>query len=141
MKSEIAKLNKDEILQKTKGYKKISYEELSKQPFMLQPYMKTLKISDARLRFKLKTFMTPTIQMNFPSDSEFADQLWTCTGCANIGSTDQPSGVAGQRDTQTHVLICPGYAELRQSMNLDEDSDLVKYFSLVIKRRLDIEDC
>ena len=141
VKSEIAKLNKDDILQKTKGYKKISYEELSKQPFMLQPYMKTLKISDARLRFKLKTFMTPTIQMNFPSDSEFADQLWTCTGCANIGSTDQPSGVTGQRDTQTHVLICPGYAELRQGMNLDEDSDLVKYFSLVIKRRLDIEDC
>ena len=53
----------------------------------------------------------------------------------------QPSGVTGQRDTQTHVLICPGYAELRQGMNLDEDSDLVKYFSLVIKRRLDIEDC
>ena len=41
VKSEIAKLNKDDILQKTKGYKKISYEELSKQPFMLQPYMKT----------------------------------------------------------------------------------------------------
>ena len=85
--------------------------------------------------------MTPTIRMNFPSDPEFSDQLWTCIGCANFDITDQPGGVTGKRDTQTHVLVCPGYTELRLGMNLDEDSDLVKYFSLVIKQRLDTDDC
>ena len=122
-----------------KGYKKISYHEYAKQPFQLQAYMKTLNIAQARLRFKLKTSMTPTVRMNFPSEVEFSDQLWTCTGCSDV--PDRSGGVIGRRDTQTHIMVCPGYDDLRQDMNLDEDRDLVKYFSMVIKRRLDTDDC
>ena len=139
VKNEINKLNKNEILEKMKGYKKVSFEEYAKQPFQLQNYMKTLNISQARLRFKLKTSMTPTVRMNFPSDAEFTDQLWTCTGCSDL--TDMAGAMMGRRDTQTHIMACPGYDDLRQDINLEEDRDLVKYFSLVIKRRLDTDNC
>ena len=44
-----------------------------------------------------------------------------------------------ERDTQSHVMICPGYEDFRENMNLDEDRDLVKYFSKVIKSRLELE--
>ena len=139
VKAEINKLNKNDILEKMRGYKKISYHEFAKQPFQLQAYMKTLNIAQARLRFKLKTSMTPTVRMNFPSDVEFSDQLWTCTGCSDV--PDRSCGVIGRRDTETHIIVCPGYDDLQQDMNLDEDRDLVKYFSMVIKRRLDTDDC
>ena len=129
VKAKINKLNKNNILEKRKGYKKISYHEYVKQPFQLQAYLKTLNITQARLRFKLKTSMTPTVRMN----------RWTCTGCSDV--PDRSGGVIGRRDTQTHIMVCPGYDDLRQDMNLDEDRDLVKYFSMVIKRRLDTDDC
>ena len=77
--------------------------------------------------------------MNFPSDVEFSDQLWTCTGCSDV--PDRSGGVIGRRDTQTHIMVCPGYDDQRQDMNLNEDRDLVNYSPLVIKRRLETDDC
>ena len=79
--------------------------------------------------------MTPAIMMNFPSDQGFANQLWTCPGCRD----DQAGGeVVGSRDTQQHVLVCPGYAQLRMDNDLSKDTDLVHYFAQVIKLRLDV---
>ena len=75
--------------------------------------------------------------MNFQSDAEFASQFWTCSGCAD---GDRAKEVVGCRDTQQHVLICPGYAEFREGKNLNVDKDLVKYFSQVIKLRQDEDD-
>ena len=139
VKAEILKLNKARVLQKMIGYKKINYEKHLNEPYQLQPYLKNLNIADARLRYKLKTHMTPTIMMNFPSDVKFSEQLWTCTGCGN--GSDKADGQAGdRRDTQTHIMICPGYADLRMDKNLGEDQDLVRYFSQVIKKRMETED-
>ena len=73
MKKAIYEANREEILnQMKKLYKKIKYENFCKDPHQIQPYMKELRISDARLKFKIKTGMTPTIQMNFMSDQEFS---------------------------------------------------------------------
>ena len=76
--------------------------------------------------------MTPTVKMNFPSDEEFTKQLWACSGCDSVGG----EGI-GSRDTQQHIMVCPGYAELREGIDLENDRDLVKYFSKVIKQRQD----
>ena len=84
--------------------------------------------------------MATSIMMNFPSDVKFSEQLWTCTGCGD-GSDKADGQVGGRRDTQTHIMICPGYADLRLDKNLEEDKDLVKYFSQVIKKRLETEEC
>ena len=81
--------------------------------------------------------MTPTVRMNFPSDAEFANQLWTCSGCYS-GKTG--GEVVGCRDTQAHIMVCPGYAELRQDKNLEDDRDLVNYFALIIKKRLETDN-
>ena len=117
------------------SYKKINYDHLTEEKFERQPYISKLNISEARLRFKLKAKMTPTIQMNFPSDSEFAANMWTCTGCTDNNSRGDT--VVGSRDTPQHVMICPGYAELREDINFDDDRQLVRYFQQVIKQRLE----
>ena len=134
IKGKIAEMNKDDILHQIRSsYTTLNYEQYAKDTFKRKSYLAALNISEARMRFKINAGMTPTVKMNFPSDVGFANQLWTCAGC-----TDGEIGgeVAGCRDTQQHVLICPGYAELRQDKNLDDDRDLVHYFSQVIKRRL-----
>ena len=122
------------------GYKKISYEKHLNEPYQLQPYLRTLNIADARLWFKLKTHLAPSNMMNFPSDVTFFEQLLTCSGCGD-GSDKADGQVGGRRDTQIHILICPGYADLRMDKNLETDKDLVKYFSQVIKKRLETEEC
>ena len=140
VKAEISKMNKAKIVQNMIGYKKICYEQHLNEPYKLQPYLKTLNIADARLRFKLKTHMAPSIMMNFPSDVRFSEQLWTCTGCGDDGSDKADGQVGGRRDTQTHIMICPGYADMRIDKNLEDDKDLVRYFSQVIKKRMDTDE-
>ena len=39
-----------------------------------------------------------------------------------------------------HVMICSGYAGLREDKDLDDDKDLVRYFSQFIKRRQENDD-
>ena len=43
----------------------------------------------------------------------------------------------GSRDTQCHVMVCPGYQEFRENRDLSQDKDIVEYFKKVIKHRLD----
>ena len=121
------------IISQSSSYKKINFEHLSEEKFERQSYLTNLNISEAHLRFKLKAKMTPTIQMNFPSDAEFASNLWTCSGCTDNAMGDK---VVGSRDTQQHGMVCLGYADCRENKNLDDDRQLVTYFQHMIKHRL-----
>ena len=68
--------------------------------------------------------------MNFMSDTAFAKNMWTCTGCRKDDSEE-----TWKKDTQEHILICPGYSELRLNKDLTSDGDLVRYFREVILLR------
>ena len=95
--------------------------------------MVSLNLYNARLRFKIRSKMTPTIQMNFKNDPVYKANLWTCLGCARVNdSFVDPSC----KDTQAHVLACEGYEDLREGKNLNDDKDLFEYFSAVITRRM-----
>ena len=37
---------------------------------------------------------------------------------------------------QSHIVHCDGYADIRKGKNLENDQDLVDFFSAVIRRRL-----
>ena len=137
VKCKIYEMNKCEIVSEMKSSQKMKDLDFDNIKFERQPYLLTLNLSEARMKLKINAFMTPTIKMNFPSDTEFTNQFWTCSGCAGSDGdgVGGGSGVAGRRDTQQHVLICPGYAELRDGIDLENDRDLVKYFTQVINRR------
>ena len=122
----ITQKNKTDLLETVKGkYKKISYEELSKEQFELKPYIKQLNMSLARDKFRLRSKMTRTVKFNFPSDKKFKADMWRCWHCPSI-------------DSQAHVRVCPAYHELRHDKDLNNDKDLVLYFRQVIKLRDDM---
>ena len=139
VKTKILQMNKDAIIEQSLPYKKINFKNCADEKFERRDYIKTLNISDARLKFKIQAKMTPTIQMNFQSDAEFASNLWTCSGCKDMDNAIGDK-VVGNRDTQQHVMVCPGYAEYRENKNLDDDGHLVKYFQQVINQRLESDD-
>ena len=63
-----------------------------------------------------------------------------CTGCGD--GSDKADGQVGGHPDPHHDLpwvMVYWYADLRMDKNLDEDKDLVKYFSQVIKKRLETE--
>ena len=122
IKAKILELNEAELVEQSQTYKKIDF---TGSKFICQNYLREMHCNDARSFFKLKTQMMPTVQMNFMRNPEFAKNLWTCQGC----------GV--QKDSQAHIIVCPGYANLRTNRNLNSDGDLVDYFREVIRTRLE----
>jgi len=121
------KLNEDDLLTQTRNYKKLDYNLLKLEKCETKKYMVSLNLFNARLKFKIRAHMTPTIQMNFKNDPVFKANLWMCLGC------DRKT-----EDSQTHVLECNGYADLRDGKDLESDKDLVAFFAGVIARRMNL---
>ena len=78
LKMTIRQQNKSELLEMSKGYKKISPDFLSENAFGVHNYFKTLTVSQARLRLKLAAQMTPRVATCFPSDKSINFQCVAC---------------------------------------------------------------
>ena len=91
VKRQIWQMNKEEILEKMKTYKKIEYQKFENRRFEPQPYLKLMSPANVRLRFTIWAKMTPTVRMNFRNNREYRDSGWTCPDCQSL-------------DTQEHVV-------------------------------------
>ena len=81
-----------------------------------------MTVSSAITFFAARSFMLPTIQWNFKGNPKFRDNNYLCK--------------CGDRDTQSSLITCPSYKHLRDGLNIvDSDSDLVRYYQLVIQER------
>ena len=61
------------------------------------------------------------IKMNYYA--KYTEDLWRCDSCLSA------------IETQSHVLYCPAYTELRKGKNLESNEDLTEYFKKVLKIR------
>ena len=96
VKENIALMNKSELLDMMKCYKKLDHKTFGSEKFELKPYFKKLNLTQARQKFQLRCFMTRTVKLNYPSDPRFARDLWTCWQFTKM-------------DSQSHIVICEGY--------------------------------
>ena len=108
VKKKMKEVNKEDILKQMKVSKKLPVDQLKTEAFSMKSYLSELNKEDARLRFKINSAMTPNVKMNFQSDPEYTRDMWRCSGCL---AEDNPMG---NRDTQLHVTVCPGYGEYRR---------------------------
>ena len=99
---------------------------MKNEEYGLKPYIEEVKMTDARLHFRIRTRMLK-FKMNQPSDFHNKSSLWQCEGCGNV-------------DSQSHILWCPSFSDLREGKSLSSDKDLVDYFRkvLFIREKLDI---
>ena len=90
--------------------------------FECTKYIQTLPITKARTLFKHKYSMTEKVKMNFKGDQNFERLLWKCYKCQN-------------QDTESHLLWCSGYSDLRQGIDLADDNDLCSYLQKIVQLR------
>lgn len=135
VREKINEKNKNELLEEVKKYKKLSYEQLSKEEYERKPYLHMLTLINSQLRMKLRGMMTPTVRMNFKNDPLFAQEMWSCPDCRVPGSA------SGTPDTETHIMVaCPANEALRGNRDLTNDRELAEFFRAVIERRQSRKD-
>ena len=101
-------------------YKKL--ESVKNDHFTELPeYMNEKSLDNARMAFRIKTEMVNKIKMNFKGS--YKNNL-TCDKC-----------MAEQNETQCHAMLCPGWAEQREGLDLNQMSDMVKFFTRLLQEK------
>ena len=60
--------------------------------------------------------------MNFRNDKNYSKDLWKCNKCGNI-------------DTESHLLWCSKYENIRENLDLNQNKDLCKYLLKILSLR------
>ena len=96
-------------------------EEMKKEEYEEKDYLSNLSMEKARMLFRVRT-KTFHCKFNQSSDKSNKESLWQCRACGYI-------------ETQSHIIHCPAYKDLREGKSLDSDEDLAEYFQKVLKVR------
>ena len=126
----IEEQNYKDLMTEIKRYKKLSYDELSKEEFEVKSYLKELKLTEARTMMRIRAKMVNTVKFNFQSDPQFTSENWKCS----CKGEDSPI------ESQEHLQLCPIYEDLRCKFDVDSDLGIVQYFDAVLQRRQEKED-
>ena len=92
------------------------------ESFETKEYLKKMNIADARVNFKLRSQMVD-VKFNYKHDPRYTKDLWKCDSCESA------------IESQSHILWCPSYSDLRVGKNINNDQDLVNYIKQVMKIR------
>ena len=101
--------------------------DVSNEKFGCIKFIQNLPLSKARTYFKHKYSMTEHIKMNFKGNQDFERALWKCKYCHN-------------QDTEIHLLWCSQYKNLRENIDLNNDSELCQYLQEIYKQRSNEEN-
>ena len=61
---------------------------------------------------------------NFPGHRKYESTGWQCQAC-----------VGQVREVQDHLILCPGYTDLLGDRDINNNMEMVEFYSLVIARR------
>ena len=102
------------------GYKKL--EAIKNDDFSELPdYMNEKSLENARMAFRIKAGMVNRIKMNYKGSYK---QNLKCEKCE-----------IGENETQCHAMICSGWAEQREGLDLERMSDMVIFFRGLLEEK------
>ena len=125
IRAKVNQKNKHDLLEQIRSYKKLDYFKLSNEKYEIKPYLSEMTVSMACTCFAVRTCMLKTVQMNYKHKPEYAANQWKC--------------VCGEPDLQAHLQSCRSSLHLQEGLNMQRDTDIVKFYQLVIKERTDHE--
>ena len=118
-----ALLNKNSIELKKEIGELSKVKEFKDEDFQQKEYFKNLSLKEARTIFKHRSKMTQYVKRNYPNEPKYRKELWKCISCqSNI-------------DTQSHILWCHAYKDLRKDKDINSDKDLATYIQEVLEIR------
>ena len=116
----IKEANEQQLRSDSERYKKLNWES---EKYEKKEYIDNMNVEQIRLMFRYRTQMFEGAKFNFKNTKEYQESLWLCDSCETAISTN------------THVLWCEAYHDLREGLNLESDLHLVEYLSKVMKIR------
>ena len=106
------------------GYSKL--EVMKREAYEEKTYLKEMPMYNARINFSLRARTFPC-KMNTMNNPKFKADMWRCDSCESC------------IDSQSHILYCPAYKELREGRTLSSDDDIVSYFRDVLAIRIKLD--
>ena len=125
VKKSIREKNKNDLIKEMEKLDKV--KEYSKENFELKNYFKILNLEEARNIFKFRSKMTQYVKRNYSNDKLYRQSLWQCVSCKKC------------IDTQSHIMWCESYKDLREHSNFNDNKDLAAYISKILKIREKID--
>ena len=121
-----AKVQNGKLLSKImkQGYSKL--EAMKSEIYEEKPYITAMSMYDARINFSLRARTFPC-KMNTMNNPKFKAEMWRCDSCESC------------IDSQSHLLYCPAYKDLREGRTLSSDDDIVSYFREVLAIRIKLD--
>ena len=89
----------------------------------LKDYVRNGSLFSARKTWQVRCFMLD-VAGNFPNHSKYKETDWKCQAC-----------VLELREDQEHLLVCDGYADLRENVDLRIEHEMVDFYQKVMDRR------
>lgn len=113
-----------EFLEKELETRYSKLQDIKHEKFGLKDYFVTNVVEKARMAFQIRTKMLD-FKGNYKNDKKYKAEKWQCEACGN------------EVETQTHVLECPEYHQLREGRNMENLEDQIGYFQEVMKTRME----
>ena len=113
----------DEASMKKEMEKLKKLEGMSKENLEMKEYVKTGTLYTARETWRVRSRMLD-LGGNYPNMAKYRKTMAKCQAC-NLQ----------EREDQAHVAKCDAYQDLREGSDLGNETELVEYFSRVMKRR------
>ena len=67
MRNKIEEQNKSDLIAKMTDLQKLDGKTLSEEKFEIKSYFKELNVSEARMKFHIRSSMVHSVKMNYPS--------------------------------------------------------------------------
>ena len=114
---------KNEAIRKEMAQEKSKCKNIMKEDYGRKEYMNEMKIEDVRFMFKGRVGLLP-FAGNYENDKKFSRTNWLCR--------------CGEKEKEAHLTSgnCPIYDDIWEKRgDLENNEDLVKFFSAVLERR------
>ena len=108
---------------KEMAHEKSKCKNIMKEDYGRKEYINEMKIEDVRFMFKGRVGLLP-FAGNYENDKKFSRTNWLCR--------------CGEKEKDAHITSgnCPIYDDIWEKRgDLENDEDLVKFFSAVLERR------
>ena len=109
--------------QKTKVIK----GETLREDYEVKPYLYSMNVEQARTKYRQRYYMLKYCKVNYLNDPVFKKELYKCRFCPAISS-------------QSHLMVCPRYDDLRRFRDLDDEDDVIDYLVEVMRLNNDEDD-
>ena len=114
---------KNEAILKEMAHEKSKCKNIMKEDYGRKEYINEMKIEDVRFMFKGRVGLLP-FAGNYENDKKFSRTNWLCR--------------CGEKEKEAHITSgnCPIYDDIWEKRgDLENNEDLVKFFSAVLERR------